>query len=251
MGNGVAENGSVFSYLTPQGAAVFPGEDPFTDLWKQMSEGRAYHTFGSSSQSDNYPVLMDKESQDLAFEWHNGSDSTLIKLKVHGQHNVSNALAAASLCQLIGIDRKVIAQGLEQFEAVKGRMQIHHLADGKVVIDDTYNANPDSVIAAIDVLKRFPGPSALVLGAMGEVGANSAVMHAEVGAYAVVNGVSRAFTIGEDTKFTVQVFGDKGQFFETVEDLLQALLAADMKTILIKGSRSMRMERVVQSLLAQ
>jgi UDP-N-acetylmuramoyl-tripeptide--D-alanyl-D-alanine ligase len=158
---------------------------------------------------------------------------------------VRNALAAAACAHAVGIKPLTIGEGLTAFRPYTGRLQVKKAPGGATVIDDSYNANPDSVRAAIDVLASCPPPTALVLGDMGEVGEHGAEFHREVGAYARAKGVSQLLALGEATRHAVQAFGDGGHHFENVEQLLAGLKS---RTVLVKGSRFMKMERVVAAL---
>jgi UDP-N-acetylmuramoyl-tripeptide--D-alanyl-D-alanine ligase len=151
----------------------------------------------------------------------------------------------------VGIDAGTIAAGLEQFRPVRGRLARLNGAGGGTVIDDSYNANPDSVRAAIDVLHALPSPRVLVLGDMGEVGPDGPKFHREVGVYAAERGVDRLLALGDATLETVAAFGERGEHFETAEALLERAreLASPGATLLVKGSRFMRMERVVAGLV--
>lgn len=247
------ENGSVFEYLPQNGKAVFPGADEFTALWQKISANVQQYTFGFDKSCASYAVTglgsaCDDTNSTNAFTWHHGQTAHEITLNVPGLHNISNAVAAATVCSAVGIGDQSIIRGLADFKAVKGRMQIHQ-HEGLTVIDDTYNANPDSVIAAINVLCTLPGPTALVLGNMAEVGENSAQMHAEVGKYAADKSVNHLFCLGNDTQNTVQAFGENAQHFESIERLQVALAQTPLRSVLVKGSRSMRMERIIEFLL--
>jgi len=137
-------------------------------------------------------------------------------------------------------------RALADFSAVKGRMQRQQMGDGTVLVDDTYNANPDSVRAAIDVLAQLPAPRVLVLGDMGEVGANGPAMHQEVGAYARERGIDALFTLGTAAQASAAAFGPAGTACDSVEDIVTATRALRPAAVLVKGSRFMRMERVVK-----
>jgi UDP-N-acetylmuramyl pentapeptide synthase len=158
---------------------------------------------------------------------------------------VRNALAAAACAVAIGVREKTIGDGLTAFRPYTGRLQVKQAKSGATIIDDSYNANPDSVRAAIDVLASCPAPTALVLGDMGEVGEHGAEFHREVGEYARARGISQLLALGEATRHTVQAFGAGARHFEAIDALLAELKA---KTVLVKGSRFMKMERVVAAL---
>jgi UDP-N-acetylmuramoyl-tripeptide--D-alanyl-D-alanine ligase len=172
-----------------------------------------------------------------------------LRLHIAGRHNVMNALAAIACALAAGVPVPAIVQGLQAFEPVKGRSRSLVLQlDGRAltVIDDTYNANPDSVRAAIDVLASLPGPHLLVLGDMGEVGDQGPQFHAEVGAYARERGIERLLTLGAQS----QAMG--GEHFDDLQALQGAVRAAlpTVASVLVKGSRFMRMERVLEGIAA-
>lgn len=162
-----------------------------------------------------------------------------------GEHNLRNALAAIACALAVDVPLSVAVRALAGFQAVAGRMQRKEMIDGTLLIDDTYNANPDSVRAAIDVLSGLPGPRALVLGDMGEVGNNGPAMHREVGAYARDRGIDALFTLGEASQAAAAEFGAKARACVSVDEVVAALRGMSPSSILIKGSRFMRMERVV------
>ncbi|RJX31528.1 MAG: UDP-N-acetylmuramoyl-tripeptide--D-alanyl-D-alanine ligase [Oxalobacter sp.] len=246
------ENGAVIAALPESGVAVFPADDAYTALWREMaarSGKRTTVTFGLEGNAD---VIC--SYRPTAF----GSDLSVdimgrkvpVKLSAAGVHNVRNALAAIACASAVGIDVETIARGLERFSPVSGRMQRKTARNNAVMIDDTYNANPDSVLAAIDVLAKAPSPKILVLGDMGEVGRQGKSFHEEVGAYAALNGINHLLTLGELSRHTSEKFGEGAQHFADVESLLQSLKAilTTEATVLIKGSRFMQMERVVRQL---
>jgi len=161
-------------------------------------------------------------------------------------HNVRNALAAAACAHAAGIPAGAIGDGLAAFRPYIGRLQVRRTTAGATLIDDSYNANPDSVRAAIDVLASCAGPTALVLGDMGEVGDRGPEFHAEVGRYARERGVSALLALGAATPAAVTAFGEGGRHFDGIEKLVVA--TKGVATILVKGSRFMKMELVVAAL---
>jgi UDP-N-acetylmuramoyl-tripeptide--D-alanyl-D-alanine ligase len=173
-----------------------------------------------------------------------------ISLHAAGAHNVRNALAAAAAASAAGVGLAAIARGLAGFYPLQGRLQKKTGKRGAIVLDDTYNANPDSVIAAIDVLANAAGGRFLVLGDMGEVGAHGPAFHAEIGRYARASNIDRLFVLGELCTHAAAAFGEGAQHYGDVDALLAALdhCLAPGVTVLVKGSRFMRMERVVQAL---
>ena len=247
------ENGAVIEALPEDGVAVFPSDDGYTSLWRELAAQKGHRkvvTFGLTANSD---VTCSYQAGEF------GSDMVLdiqgraasVKLSAAGLHNVRNALAAAACCHAIGIPADAIAAGLESFAPVNGRMQRKSAINGAVVIDDTYNANPDSVLAAIDVLAQAKAPRVLVLGDMGEVGHEGGRFQEEVGVHARQSGIEYLLTLGDLAQHSSSAYGADAKHFSELEDLMQSLktiLVAEA-TVLVKGSRFMRMERVVQQLL--
>jgi UDP-N-acetylmuramoyl-tripeptide--D-alanyl-D-alanine ligase len=174
-------------------------------------------------------------------------------LHAPGLHNVRNALAACAGALALALPPAAIGDGLARYTAVKGRLQRIAAIAGAALIDDTYNANPESMRAAIDVLARVPGHRVLIVGDMGELGEHAAACHAEIGAYARAAGIERLYALGELSLHTVQAFGAGAQHFAALEALLAAAKAelASGATLLVKGSRFMKMERVVQAFAAE
>lgn len=245
------ENGSVIRALPPDGVAVFPAGDAFSGLWEGYAKetgARKILTFGFEEGAS---VKGQYDPGSSRLDIHIGGKAVPVQLAVIGQHNARNALAAAACCHAIGIDSEVIAQGLEAFLPVNGRLQRKTAANGARLIDDTYNANPDSVLAAIDVLAQMDSPRVLVLGDMGEVGNEGARFHEEIGAYAREKGIDHFFVLGELVRHAARAYGDKARHFEEVVSLTESLreVALPSATVLVKGSRFMKMERVVNNLI--
>jgi len=256
------EHSDVIKALPLNGVAVFPADSEFSSLWKKVAGDRKVIDFALSAPAAVSGVLLGNGH--LQINTDNGSIE--VQLKTLGLHNASNALAAAAVALAANLSLKNIQNGLEAFSPVSGRMQSSQLNAQCTLIDDSYNANPDSVRAAIDALKQTRGASWLVLGDMGEVGEQGPAFHHEVGVYAAQQGIDQLFAIGEQSQLAVQGFNEIKQKHQLdsrakhfVElDNLQADLALALKTkctesaekihILIKGSRFMRMERVVKAL---
>jgi UDP-N-acetylmuramoyl-tripeptide--D-alanyl-D-alanine ligase len=176
-----------------------------------------------------------------------------VRLSIAGRHNAANALAAAAASLAAGVPLAAVVRGLEAFRPVAGRLVTRVVRGGAVVVDDTYNANPDSVRAAIAVLAAMPGIKWLVLGDMGEVGAQGPAFHREIGEFARAQGIDRLFAAGPQSAASVAAFGAGATHFASVEALAAhvAGLAAAGTTALVKGSRFMRMERVVAALAGE
>ncbi|WP_176646215.1 UDP-N-acetylmuramoyl-tripeptide--D-alanyl-D-alanine ligase [Duganella sp. SG902] len=246
------ENGSVLSTLPTDGVAVFPYGDEFTQIWEELSAGRRLLRFGftkdaevsctfraSDFESEMFITICESEADTRQF---------FVRLQAAGEHNVRNALAAVACTYAAGVPLEQIKLGLDTFAPVSGRLQKKQAVNGAVVIDDSYNANPDSVRAAIDVLSKAAAPRVLVLGDMGEVGTQGREFHEEIGAYAQDKGIETVLVTGE---LAAHIVGANVRHFENFGDLLSAVDAAVSPdaTVLIKGSRFMKMERVVQHLI--
>jgi UDP-N-acetylmuramoyl-tripeptide--D-alanyl-D-alanine ligase len=257
------ENGSVFSLLPESGTAIFPVDDVFTPLWNEMAHNGATRrclTFGEHADADIALQGARWESGAWRIQVRTPIGPVEATIRIAGRHNVVNALAAVACALATGVSLERIAEGLAAFEPVKGRSRASELsrADGRALtlVDDTYNANPDSVRAAIDVLAALPGPRLLVLGDMGEVGAHAGRFHAEVGTWAQQRGVETLFVLGRESAASVAAFdaagGTDARHFEDVESLNAAVLARlpEVSSVLVKGSRFMRMERVAQAIEA-
>ncbi len=248
------ENGAVLSALPADGVAVFPGDDEYTALWQGLAGARRTLTFGfddAASVTCSYNAT-DFGSELLVVVREAGIDARQfpVRLQAAGLHNVRNALAAIACCVAAGVPDEAIERGLEAFAPVSGRLQRKQAACGATVIDDTYNANPDSVRAAIDVLANAPAPRVLVLGDMGEVGTQGREFHEEIAHYAQERGIDAVLVTGELARHMAAA---GAIHFEQFDDLLAALdhrlgSKSDV-TVLVKGSRFMKMERVVQHLL--
>lgn len=243
------ENAAVFSALRPEGIKVFPVDEEFSNLWKNLAAEHAALCFGMTSYADVWPSHMVADALGSTFTLNLPSGACKISLPVPGVHNIRNALAAAACAHAIGAPLQAIVDGLGEFQAVSGRMQTHRLSEARVLIDDTYNANPDSVRAAIDVLASLPGPRALVLGDMGEVGDHGPEMHREVGAYARERGIHYLLTLGDATRQSASAFGAQALMGDSVEQVCEILQTLPVGSVLIKGSRFMRMERIVKDYL--
>ena len=249
------ENGAVLSALPANGIAVFPADDPFTPLWRECATAvgqRKVMTFGLTDDAD-VTCAYQASGFGSDLQVRAGARNFELHLAAAGQHSVRNALAAIACALSIGISPDAITRGLEAFAPVSGRLQRKRTNNGAQLIDDTYNANPDSVRAAIDVLAQAAAPRVLVLGDMGEVGTDGRKYHEEVGAYARGRGIQRLLTLGDLAQFSGNAFGAHGRHFNDIAALNAAvdLLVTPDATVLVKGSRFMKMERVVQHLLAQ
>ena len=274
--------------LPKNGCAVFPSDSAYADIWYTAAQGRPTFTFAfNHEQAQN----QSKRPTDVTGRWHekgqleistpHWSTNALVHLKTLGDHNAKNALAATAVGLAAGVSKEAIIQGLEAYEAVGGRMRKLEIKIGKALItlvDDTYNANPDSVIAAIQAIEDLPGKHWLVLGDMGEVGDQGKAFHREIGEYAAQHQIDHLWTIGELSSFTEEAFGHVkavslknssrvSQHCNSMEQLTSQLtaqlmapavqhdlnigssqLSSDIPSlvILVKGSRFTKMERVIQ-----
>ena len=245
------EKGSVFQELGANGVAVFRADDAWAELWEQQSLGHEMVTFALEQPAD---VTGHYQAHGLENRLTISSNGQLaeVTLALPGVHNARNALGAAAATLAAGIPLDAVAQGLNAFRGVKGRLQRQPGLNGALLLDDTYNANPDSVRAGIDVLASTIGKKVLVLGDMGEIGDMTGQFHDEVGGYAKSQGIDRLLAFGESSALAAYNFGLGGQHFKKFEDLVDALKAelTSETTVLIKGSRFMRMERVVDAVAA-
>jgi UDP-N-acetylmuramoyl-tripeptide--D-alanyl-D-alanine ligase len=247
------ENGAVIAALGPQGVAVFPSDDAYTGVWQSLAGARRAVQFSLAAASDaNALGCVSAHWAHGAWQVHGQGMGVELhyRLAIAGRHNVKNSLAAAACALAAGISAEAVVRGLEAFLPVKGRSRAVALqvrGHECTLVDDTYNANPDSVRAAIDVLAELPGPRLLVLGDMGEVGQQGPMFHAEAGRYAQAKGIEHLMALGELTRSAVAEFAG-ARHFETVDALNAAVLAElpALGSVLVKGSRFMRMERVVE-----
>lgn len=250
------ENGQVIVSLPDDGVAVFPADDTYTPIWRELAGARRTLTFALKGAT---AADVTGDAQWQIDHWrlnlHSPAGDATLRLAIAGRHNTKNALAAAACALAAGVPLEAIVRGLEAFAPVKGRSQVRPLSLGGealTLIDDTYNANPDSVRAAIEVLGELPAPRWLVLGDMGEVGDQGPAFHAEVGAAAAARGIECFWCAGESTSHAAAAYGESARHFATVAELLTALdeQRPSFRSVLLKGSRFMKMEQVVAALQA-
>jgi UDP-N-acetylmuramoyl-tripeptide--D-alanyl-D-alanine ligase len=247
------ENGSVIASLPAHGVAVFPVDDAFAPMWRDMAGNNRVITFGLDDRAD-----VQAEAQWRGEYWslqlHTPQGSAPCRLHIAGKHNVKNALAATAAALAAGVPLVSIVFGLSAFQPVKGRSQVHtltHKGQTLTLVDDSYNANPDSVRAAIDVLAALPGPRWMLLGDMGEVGNQGPQFHAEVGEHAKAQRIEHFWCVGELAGHAAKAYGAGARHFESVADLLAQLPAGpEYRSVLVKGSRFMKMEQAVAALQA-
>ena len=248
------ENGSVIASLDAGGTAVFPADDEYTPVWKTLSGTRTVLTFAAPDSHVDADVTASATWFGNSWQVVAATPSGAIEFSLHiaGRHNVKNALAATACALAAGVPLLCIAAGLSDFVPVKGRSRaivIPVNGQSLTLIDDTYNANPDSMRAAIEVLAELPGPRLLVMGDMGEVGDQGPQFHEEAGRYARERGIENLFALGNQAARAANSFAS-GRHFETIEALNSAVLAelSNVCSVLVKGSRFMKMERVVQAI---
>ena len=239
------EKGSVFVELDPQGVAVFLADDQWAALWRKQCADRRIMNYSFEHPADVTGRYL-THGLENQLEISVGGEQIEVSLALPGAHNARNALGAATVAVAAGIPLLAVRDGLNTFEGIKGRLQRRPGLNGAVLLDDTYNANPDSVRAGIDVLAATVGKKVLVLGDMGEIGDMTGQFHDEVGGYAKSQGIDLLLALGESSALAVHIFGSGGQHFKKVESLIDALSSelTPETTVLIKGSRFMRMERV-------
>ena len=246
-----AEKGSIFTGLPENGVAVFNADDPWADLWRSQSAHcrRLCFALEGPAEVTGHAHVHGLESRVTIIA--NG-EQVEVQLALPGVHNARNALGAAATALAAGVSLENVRAGLTAFRGIKGRLQRRAGVHGATLLDDTYNANPDSVCAGIDVLAETVGRKILVLGDMGEIGEMTGQFHDEIGGYAKSQGIDRLMAFGESSAIAARNFGAGGEHFKKMEDLIAALLAelAPETIVLVKGSRFMRMERVLDAIAA-
>lgn len=251
--------GGIYAGLAEQGVGIVNADDAYAGFWRSLLGGRRCMTFAMHESADVYAVpgsvqcQVGDEKIITAFQMGTPAGDIEVSFPLMGEHNVMNALAAAAAALAAGATPVDIKGGLEAMQAVKGRLQVKKAACGARVIDDTYNANPPSLLAAIKVLSSVAGRKVLVLGDMGELGDDAPLFHRQVGEHARRAGIDKLYATGQLSRDAAQAFGPGGGHYASHEELIDAL-AADLDartTVLVKGSRFMRMERVVEALMQE
>ena len=239
--------GEIFAGLGDGGTAVINADDIHAGLWRALAGKHPILDFGLEHGAVRGSYRASARGSEVTAATPIGP--LQFSLRVAGEHNVRNALAATAAALALGVGASAIVNGLNEFGGVAGRLQFKSALHGATLIDDTYNANPDSVNAALAVLAAIPGKKIVVLGDMGELGEDAAAMHADIGRAARAANVNRLLALGEMSAAAVTTFGAGAMHFERIEELLAELenrLDAEV-TVLVKGSRFMQMERVVKS----
>jgi UDP-N-acetylmuramoyl-tripeptide--D-alanyl-D-alanine ligase len=254
--DGVARGeGEMVAGLSAGAVAVINADDAYAGYWRGVAAGSRTVTFGIRADADfrarNITQSIEAGRFATRFTLECPLGTRVIALQAGGGHNIANALAAAAAAGAAGASLEDIAAGLAEFRAVAGRLQLKAGLRDSWIIDDSYNANPSSVRAGLDVLRTLPGPTWLVLADMAELGAHAAASHAELGRYARECRVARLFALGPESTRAVETFGTGGEWFADADALTRRLQAeiAPGVTVLVKGSRVNRLERVVQALL--
>jgi len=249
---GVAQaKGEIYQGLLNDGIAVINKDDEFAGYWLELTDGKKIIDF---SMQDNTASVYGEWKQTGSggnLKVYIGDEILQINLQIHGLHNAMNALAAISVAEALGIKHTYITQALNEFSAVKGRLNFYRVSENLTVIDDTYNANPASLSVGIDVLNELPGEHWLVLGDMGELGNDEREMHFDAGLKARSAGVTRVLAIGDASRHAVEAFGENGVSFKNKDELVSFIKQhqSDELGILVKGSRFMHMEQIVESLI--
>jgi UDP-N-acetylmuramoyl-tripeptide--D-alanyl-D-alanine ligase len=240
--------GEIYAGLHASGIAVVNEDDAFAGYWKGLNRGRPIVTFGFASAAD---VRGRSEGGNLRVKSPGGEFS--VTLQVSGEHNALNALAACAAAHALDVPVASMRDGLAAFQGVPGRLQRRRGAHGSWVIDDSYNANPESMKAAIRVLSRERARRIFVMGDMGELGEGADAMHAEVGTFAREAGIDGVLALGKASRHAVRAFGDGARAFDDVASLIDAAREESARgaTLLVKGSRFMQMERVADALAAE
>jgi UDP-N-acetylmuramoyl-tripeptide--D-alanyl-D-alanine ligase len=253
--DGVAQGeGEMVSCLDPSATAIINADDAYAGYWLKIAAARRIITFGVHANADfmakNSALSIERGEFATRFTLHCPLGERAITLKAGGAHNIGNAAAAAAAACAAGASLEQIALGLADFRPVAGRLQLKAGMRDSWIIDDSYNANPSSVRAALEVLRSLPGATWLVLGDMAELGEHAENSHSHMGACARDCRVQRLFAVGPQSSRAVETFGSGAEWFADTDSLIRRLQAelSPGVTVLIKGSRVNRLERVVQAL---
>jgi UDP-N-acetylmuramoyl-tripeptide--D-alanyl-D-alanine ligase len=250
--DGVARGkGEILCGNARPGVAVLNADDPYFEFWTGLAKDIEILSFGIESKADVHATSIVASADGSTFKLHIPSSEAIeIVLPLPGLHNVRNACAAAAIATSVGVPAEQIRAGLEAAKPVEGRLKPIPGINGANFYDDSYNANPYSVTAAAEFLASLPGQGWLVLGDMGELGDDAAAMHRDVGAAARAAGVHRLFATGELSRIAVEAFGEGARWFDSLDPLIATLRLQVGKdtNVLVKGSRFMRMERVIDAL---
>jgi UDP-N-acetylmuramoyl-tripeptide--D-alanyl-D-alanine ligase len=224
-------------------------DDAFAAYWKGLNAGRTVLTFGFAPGAEVRAAAAAGGETLITTP----AGPFKVSLQVAGEHNVRNALAACAVAHALGVPQRAMQHALSRFAGVPGRLQRRRAVSGAWVIDDSYNANPESMKAAVRVLAAEPARRVFAMGDMGELGDQSAALHAEVGSFAREAGIDALLALGEASRRAVEAFGPKGRHFSDIDAITAAAHAESSAgaTVLVKGSRFMRMERVADALVGE
>jgi len=249
---GVAQaKGEIVPGVCPGGTVVLNCEDPFFDDWKALITDASLTTFGFSEQADITVNIQHSDVVGSEFELISPEARVVVKLALPGEHNIANAMAATAAALAMGANLQQVKQGLEQTAAAPGRLQWKEAASGVLILDDSYNANPQSVEAAVKVLVASERLKWAVIGGMGELGDGAQSLHRALGQRLVGYGLDRLLVYGESGRWIAEGFGEAAQWFATQQQLQEALIetVSDRVALLVKGSRSEGLEKVINTLL--
>ncbi len=247
----VRTKGEIIDALPDNGTAILNADSEYFEQWQARAGKRSVISFGLNDKADVRASTVEVDAIGCCeFTLHIDDESAVVHLPVMGKHNVSNALACAAACTALKMPIQLIVSGLQAFQGVEGRLLEKKGLEGSIVIDDSYNANPASVRAAIDVLSSRSGHKIFVLGDMGELGVETQVAHAEVGSYACAGDIDEFFAVGEFSRGAADSFGDNAHWFASHDSLVKFLKRKLKKnvTVLVKGSRSAKMDIVVKEI---
>ena len=246
-----AAKGELFEALSVGGIAIINRDDRFFETWRSLAGEATVYSFGLDDAADcrasDIQETVAGEQSELKFDIRSGDDTVQVRLPMAGAHNVRNALAATAAARAAGASWDAVRRGLAAMDNVSGRLRAVPGSGGATIYDDSYNANPGSVGAAIDFLAAHTGQTWLVLGDMAELGPESLQLHREIGAEARKKGVSRLFCVGEQSRAAAEGFGKEARWFTDIQSLADTIMAMpkDGVTILMKGSRCMGLEKLV------
>ena len=246
-----AAKGELFESLSAGGIAIINRDDRFFETWRRLAGEATVYSFGLDDAADfrasDIQETVAGEQSELKFDIRSGDDTVQVRLPMAGAHNVRNALAATAAARAAGASWDAVGRGLAAMDNVSGRLRAVPGSGGATIYDDSYNANPGSVGAAIDFLAAHTGQTWLVLGDMAELGPESLQLHREIGAEARKKGVSRLFCVGEQSRAVAEGFGKEARWFTDIQSLADTIMAMpkDGVTILMKGSRCMGLEKLV------
>lgn len=246
--------GEIFQGLGSGGFAIINADDSHANFWRQLAGSRRVLTFGIENSADVRALNINYNDNGLPrFELHCGGESCEINLPLLGAHNIYNALAAAAAGYSQGLPLTAIQKGLHEVQAEKRRLVEQQIPGGAAMIDDSYNANPLSMRAAIAILARRSGERILVMGDMRELGEDARLYHQQIGLDAKNSGIDHLFCFGDLSRHAAQAFGRRAYFFADQKELIQALkpYMRESVTVLVKGSNSMQMDKVVSALRDQ